>query len=182
MKDEKLVKLVISDPDRGVKIMTDEYSGLIYAVLRKRLSSNTFCDADIEDCAAETLAEAYFGIKNFDLSRMSLRSWLCMIAERNAADMLRKHYRSVRTVPLEDVSDISDGGAEEELVGKAEKQALVAALTKLSSVEREIVVRKYYLSQSSKRIASDMRLSVSNVDTKTHRAILKLRKIMEEQQ
>ena len=41
--------------------------------------------------------------------------------------------------------------------------------------DREILVRKYYLGQSSKQIAADMHMTVSNVDTRAHRAIRKLR-------
>ena len=182
MKDEKLIKILALDPDRGVRIMTDEYSGIIFSVIRKHLSSSVFCEADIEDCVAETLSDAYFGLKNFDISRGSLKTWLCTIAERNAKDALRRYYRSSGAIPLEEAADVTDVNAEDEAVSKAEKEALVSALKKLSAAEREIVVRKYYLSQPSKQIAAEMHLSVSNVDTKTHRAIAKLRKILEDQQ
>ena len=182
MKDEKLIKLILSDPDRGMRILTDEYGGLIFAVIRKYLSSSLFSYADVEDCAAETLSDAYFGSKSFDASKSSLKTWLCMIAERNAKDALRRYYKTAGTVPLDEAVSESDRKAEDEAVSKAEKEALVKALGMLPPTEREIIVRKYYLSQSSKQIAAVMRLSVSNVDTKAHRATAKLRKIMEEMQ
>ena len=46
----------------------------------------------------------------------------------------------------------------------------------LSKPDREIIVRKFILGQSSKEIAAILGLSVSNVDTRTHRAIKKLKK------
>ncbi len=182
MKDEKLVKLILSDPDRGMRILTDEYAGLIFAVIRKYLSSSLFSYADVEDCAAETLSDAYFGLKNFDASKSSLKTWLCTVAERRAKDALRRYYRSSGTVPLDEAVNVGDVSVEDEAASKAEKEALVKALGKLTRTEREIVVRKFYLSQSSKQIAEEMRLSVSNVDTKTHRAIEKLRRFLEDMQ
>lgn len=182
MKDEKLIKIIGTDPDRGMQIMTDEYSGLVLSVIRKYLSSSAFSYADVEDCAAETFSEAYFGLNGFDPSKSSLKTWLCLIAERNAKDALRRYYKTAGTVPLDEAETAYGAEVPDEAVSKAEKEALVSALKQLSKTEREIVVRKYYLSQPSKQIAKEMRLSVSNVDTKTHRAIAKLRKILEDRQ
>ena len=36
--------------------------------------------------------------------------------------------------------------------------------------------KKYYLNKSSKQIAKDLGMTVANVDTRTHRAISKLKK------
>ena len=44
--------------------------------------------------------------------------------------------------------------------------------------DSSILIRKYYLGQSSKTIAEELGMSVSNVDTRTHRAIMKLRTAM----
>ena len=43
--------------------------------------------------------------------------------------------------------------------------------------EFTILLRKYYFSDSSKEIAASLNLTVSAVDTRAHRAILKLRSI-----
>ncbi len=181
MKDEGLVKLILSDPDRGMRVLTGQYSGLICSVIRKYLSPSVFSDADIEDCAADTLSEAYFGINGFDISKCSLKTWLCMIAERNAKDMLRRYYKTAGTVPLDEALCAEDSEhTEDKLLEESEKKALVSALRKLPPADREIIVRKFWLSQPSKQIAAEMRMSVSNVDTKTHRAISKLRKLLEE--
>ena len=41
--------------------------------------------------------------------------------------------------------------------------------------DSDILFRKYYLGQSSKFIATKLNLTVSNVNTRAHRAVRKLR-------
>jgi len=48
----------------------------------------------------------------------------------------------------------------------------------LGEPDHEILIRKFYLLQPSKVIAEKMGMSVSAVDTRTHRAIAKLRDML----
>ena len=41
--------------------------------------------------------------------------------------------------------------------------------------DSDIMFRKYYLGQSSKTIAEKLNMTVSNVDTRAHRAVERLR-------
>ena len=52
---------------------------------------------------------------------------------------------------------------------------LMGAVKALGEPDCEIILRKFYLSQSSKEIAERLNMTVSNVDTRTHRAIKRLR-------
>ena len=45
----------------------------------------------------------------------------------------------------------------------------------MGSPDAQILIRKYYFGQGSKEIAGELGLSVSDVDTRTHRAMEKLR-------
>ena len=52
---------------------------------------------------------------------------------------------------------------------------LIKEVKALGEPDSEILMRKFYFSQSSKEIAEELNMTVSNVDTRTHRAIVKLR-------
>lgn len=50
-------------------------------------------------------------------------------------------------------------------------------LLRLLHKDSSIIIRKYYFGESSKKIADALNLTVSNVDTRMHRALNKLRKL-----
>ena len=178
MNDEGLLKLIKRSPDAGMEQLIKTYGALVCSIIRGRLAGSVFGESDIEDVAADTLADFWSKLDDVDLSKGSVKAYLCVIARRNAADALRKHYR-IRQIPIEKVPEAelayNVGGAE-----NAERLALTEAVEALGKPDSELIVRKYYLGQSSKEIADALGLSVSNVDTRTHRALMKLRKTLEE--
>lgn len=179
MRDEKLLRILHTDPERGMKLLIGEYAGLVYAVVRGRLSSSAFCPADIEGCAADTFSEFYCQLDKYEPEQGSIRAWLCLIAKRNALDALRRHYKDAQALSLDEESAAQyadDFSLEGNLEEKGLRLALVNAVKSLGDPDREIIVRKYFLAQSSKEIARILHMSVSNVDTRTHRAIQKLRR------
>ena len=68
-----------------------------------------------------------------------------------------------------------------ETADRAERLAFIEAVEALGKPDGEIIVRKYYLGQSSREIAERLHMTVSVVDTRTHRAIKRLKRIMGEQ-
>lgn len=178
MKDEKLLKLIMKDAEAGMERLVSQYGALVMAVVRSRLSGTRFCEADIEDCAAETFADFYAGLDGLDPSSAGVKGRLCVIAKRKAADRLRRFYREADAVPLtpEIAAAVPAPGSVEEALEKAESRAaLIAAVKALGEPDSEIIIRKFFLGQASKEIAEILGISVSNVDVRTHRAIKKLK-------
>ena len=61
MHDDALYQLLHQDPDAGMKALIDRYAGLVYAVVRSKLSPCVFCAADLKHCVAEVSAPFLFG-------------------------------------------------------------------------------------------------------------------------
>lgn len=179
MQDEKLLKKLHKNPDAGMRLLMDQYAGLVYTVVKGRLSPAVFCAADIEVCVADTFSEFYCDLHKYDPTSGSIKSWLCVIAKHNALDYVRRYYREVDVVSLDDAQANAQYADDFSLEGDFEDRDLRLELMKsirnLGAPDCEILVRKFYLSQSSKEIAEQLHLTVSNVDTRTHRAIKKLR-------
>lgn len=178
MNDEKLAKLLLSDPDRGMKKLIDEYGGLVSAVIAGKLRSARFCVQDAEDCAAETFFEFWRGFEKAPCPGSGIRARLCVIAKRNALDRVRRLYRQPDTLSADDENAAelaADYSLEGEFEKKEERRELIDAVTALGPPDSEIIIRRYYLGQSSKETAEELGMSVSNVDTRAHRAIKKLR-------
>jgi RNA polymerase sigma-70 factor (ECF subfamily) len=62
--------------------------------------------------------------------------------------------------------------AEDEL-----RREVFGAIKTLGEPDSSIIIRKYYFGESSKEIANALKLTVSGVDTRTHRALNKLRRL-----
>ncbi len=181
MKDDELIKLLQRKPDDGIKILTEQYAGLVYAVVMGKLNPLGFSSADIEECVADTFSEFYFDIDKFSSLSGSIKSFLCVIARNNAIDLVRKRKNENNYISLDDETVfeqfMDEFSIEENYECENLRQELMTAIKNLGEPDCEIIIRKFYLYQSSKQIAEKLDMTVSNVDTRTHRAIKKLKEI-----
>ncbi|WP_434309701.1 RNA polymerase sigma factor [Hominifimenecus sp. rT4P-3] len=182
MQDQDLLELLRRTPEPAISTLMERYGGLVYAVVRRKLPEGVFCAADVEGCVADTFSEFYLDLDRYAPEKGSIRSWLCVIARNNALDLVRRRYREANILPLdermmaENKESLLEGDWEErELRGRT-----LTAVKELGEPDREILLRKFYLGESSKEIAARLGLTAVNVDTRTHRAIGKLRKKLKE--
>lgn len=177
MRDDELLQLIETDPEAGMKLLTDRYAGLVFSVVRGKMQG--FCDTDVESCVSDVFSDFYLGRGNIDPERGSIKAWLCVIAKRKAIDCLRARAKEQGNVSLDDeqtaVQVTDTFSVEGDFEDREQRKALLQAIRDLGEPDHEILVRKFYLSQPSKVIAEKMGMSVSAVDTRTHRAIAKLR-------
>lgn len=175
MRDDEILALLRENPEKGLKLLTKQYGRLVYAVVRRNLGRAA--EADIETCAADVFAEFYLELDKYDPSKGSLKAWLCTIARHNALDAARKNKE---TLPLDEEIISEESSVEGELEESELRKAVLAEVKCLPEPDREILLRKFYLGESSKEIAKRLKMSVSNVDTRTSRAIERLRKNLNE--
>lgn len=174
MTDAELLDILRKNPEKGIKVLIKQYGGLVYAVVKRNLVG--FSETDIEACVSDTFSEFYLDLNKFDLSKGSIKAWLCVIARHNAVDLARKNP----PLPLDDELNATDISIESDLEEHEMRRAVLNAVKSLDEPDREILLRKYYFGNSSKQIAARLGMSVSNVDTRASRAVEKLRKSLED--
>ena len=179
MDDRKLLRLLRKDPNAGMEKLIETYAGLVYAVVARSIPDPCDFASELEACVSDVFSEFYCTLHTYDPSLSSIKTWLCVLARNNAVDLLRKH-RVFLSLDDEDVLFQLPGGAsaEEIILEKESRRALLQAIHDLGEPDRTILLRKFYYRQPSKRIADELGMTVSNVDTRTHRAIAKLRKMI----
>lgn len=181
MEDSKLLRLLRKDPSAGMEQLMNQYAGLVYAVVKGRLACASYISTDVEDCVAEVFCEFFSALDRYDSAVSSIKTYLCVLARNNATDVLRKRARQNGEISLDadghtlQAADSID--IESELTESELRRELLGAVKSLGEPDTSIIIRKYYLCESSKTIAQALGLSVSNVDTRTHRALNKLRKL-----
>ena len=129
--------------------------------------------AAAEDVTAQAFERAYRKRRSYRASRGTLDAWLFGIARNAALDELRKRKRRAS---LE--SDPEDTGApapEDQAELALRREAVRAALASLDGQERDLIALKFAGGLSNGEIARVLRVSESNVGTRLHRTITKLR-------
>ncbi len=176
MTDAQLFDLIRKDAGKGIAAITREYGGLVYAVISRKLSGTHVDKSEIETCAADTISEFYLDLDKFDLNKGSIKAWLCTIAVHNAVDILRRNM----PLSLDEEKAVSEHSPENEFEDREMRRTVLDAVKSLGEPDREIILRKYYLGESSVKIAARLKMTVSNVDTRTSRAVEKLRHDLED--
>jgi RNA polymerase sigma-70 factor (ECF subfamily) len=128
---------------------------------------------------AQAFERAYRRRRTFRASRGSPEAWLFGIARNAALDELRRRrHRAMLETDPEDVAAATEPEERAELTLR--RETVRAALTELSGHERDIVALKFAGGLSNGEIARVLRISESNVGTRLHRTIEKLREACDE--
>ncbi|MDE6412592.1 MAG: RNA polymerase subunit sigma-24, partial [Eubacterium sp.] len=89
MFDSALIKMIRSDQNKGLSNLIDQYTPLVYTIVRNKISS--VCSAeDIEEVVSDVFITFYNQIESVDLSKGSIAAYLMTIAKRKAVDKFRK--------------------------------------------------------------------------------------------
>lgn len=131
-----------------------------------------------EDLCAMTFERAWSSRHRYNSRRGAVSTWLFTIARRVLADHLRKH-RPV-SVSLAAVELVDEASPEDSAQRNADATKLIAMLHTLTADDRELIALKYGADMTNREIASVMGISESNVGTRLHRLIQKLRVAWEE--
>ena len=179
ISDIDLLKLLNNKPEVGIKMMMDNYMALIYTIIFNKLSG-MYSKEDIEECVSDVFFEVFHYKDRIDLERGTIKAFLAIIAKRKAIDMYRKNKRNTH-IPIDDLSQdlcsIEDNVANSILIEES-NLVLINAIKSLGDPDSEIIIRKYYLYQSSKDISKDIGLKVNTIDKKVSRCMQKLKKVL----
>ena len=127
-----------------------------------------------EDVTALAFERAYRKRSGFSVRRGSAEAWLFGIARNAALDELRKLKR--RTHLAEEPVDVMSPGPDEEVERAFRREEVRAALATLDARDRDLVALKFVGGLSNGEIARVLGISETNVGSRLHRAVEKLRK------
>ena len=178
MQEQEMFRLIEEDPQKGFEQLMRRYGALAASVARNLLLAGGFGESDVEDVLAESLLELYRNRRRLDPEKGSLKALFCSIARHRSIDRLRQKREEYALSELAELPD--DFSLEEKVLEKELREQVLAAVRRLEEPEREIILRKYYLGQSSTEIAGQLGLSPGNVDVKAHRAVVRLREMLGE--
>ena len=140
-----------------------------------------------EDAAQESFLRAYQNLHRYDQSR-PFPTWLLSIAAHYCIDRLRRRKLSVFSIDEEnddgstfEIADPASPDPEAESVKHEERDRLHGMLKDLDDTDRAAIIMRYWYDYSEVEIAESLRLTVSAVKSRLHRARRSLAGMWEEQ-
>jgi RNA polymerase sigma-70 factor, ECF subfamily len=127
-----------------------------------------------EEVTAQAFERAYRKRSTYRPGRGSAEAWVFGIARHAALDELRRRKR--RATLEGDPEDVHGTSPEDHAEAVVRRETVRAALAELDPRDRELVVLKFHGGLSNTEIARVLGLSESNVGTKLHRTMEKLRR------
>jgi RNA polymerase sigma-70 factor, ECF subfamily len=134
--------------------------------------------AAAEDVTAQVFERAYRKRRSYRAGRGTPDAWLFGIARNAALDELRRRGRSARLEA--EPEDLAAAALDEEAELTRRRLMVRAALSSLDGRERDLIPLKFAGGLSNAEIGRVLRVSESNVGTRLHRTITKLRKTCHE--
>jgi RNA polymerase sigma-70 factor (ECF subfamily) len=127
-----------------------------------------------EEVTAQAFERAYRRRASFRPGRGPVEAWLFGIARNAALDELRRRKR--RAALEAEPEDVGLAPSDEQADLLLRREAVRAALASLEPRERDLVALKFAGGLSNAEIARVLGISESNVGTRLHRTIERLRK------
>ncbi len=175
MEDNKIVQLLKSAPDDGLRVILSEYGGLMKAVITRILGSDN--KNDIEECISDTLLQFWKSVDLFDEKRESgLKAYICKIARNTAINRKRKLSKSLDIFLEYELA--SDFDIDDAIISNLNGAVVTAAINRLSEPDRTIFIQRYYYCRSVKEIARGLGLDSKTVENKLYRRKTKLRDML----
>lgn len=178
MNDEKMLLAIKEKDEKVMALVIQKYSKLLWKVASAVLI-NTASVEDIEECVADAFIHLWMNPEKYIPEKGKLSSYLAMVVRSKAIDRYRLIARK-QEVPIEKEVLIYQSEILTEIVSKEEKEKLLLCIEKLESMDREIVIRRFYHNQKPKAIAVALNLNGKQVENRLYRIKQKLRKMMEE--
>jgi RNA polymerase sigma-70 factor (ECF subfamily) len=128
---------------------------------------------EAEDAAQETFLRAFDNLRRYD-SQRSFSTWLLSIAAHYCIDQIRKRHMTLISLddsPYLDPPDLAPG-PETALGRREEQESVKRLLATLNPQDRAAVVLFYWYELSYEEIAESLKLTVSAVKSRLHRARL----------
>lgn len=181
MTDSEIRSVLKQSPDKGQRMIFDEYCGYVYAVCSNKLKS-VGTNEDIDECVSDAFAAIF---RHFDVPsdiNGDIRGIIGTITKRTAIDAYRRLAKKYRTtVPIDDELSATlyspqrvDADAERSAV----RNILFDCIERLGEPDSSVIVFHYFYGKTSKQIASIINMTDAAVQKRISRARGKLKKLL----
>ena len=158
MSDDEILNMLVSD-NGGLEEAKHKYTPLVMQICRGFLVN----DNDAEEACADCFIRLWKTRRQIDISKSSLKTYICMLARHAAIDKARS-LDKFDTEPIDDNDLGVDVDYEDEAAKRINMQVIAKCVSSMSSPAREIFIDRYYFQMSVKTIAGRYGLKPKKVE------------------
>jgi RNA polymerase sigma factor (sigma-70 family) len=174
--DKELLSRVGQGDVKSYGKLIDRYSRYVTAVVC-RTAGNSLANEDIEEVASDVFIRIWQNSCSIILESDSLKPYLARMAKNLTLNKVRSSRRH-NDLPLD--LGANPEGCSQDLEGFETRDAINSAINRLSETDRELFIRRYFLSEQVKSLAERFRLNRNTVVTRLARARKKLAQFLKE--
>lgn len=166
--DDKIIELIKSQDDEGLRLLKQQYSGLMHYIVGNILENHR----DTEECISDIYIKVWKSIESYSPEKGKLSTWLTIISRNTALNYLKQKHRTHEVLK----EKIADTSSLEEIVLRRERaKKLKGIVSTLSLEEQNIFYRKYYYLQKTTQVAAELGMTERSIEGKLYRLRKKLR-------
>ncbi len=173
MNDDKIIKLLNHNPSRGLSLAIDTYGALVKTIAVRILGYEN--QQDIEECISDVFVELWKSIKNYDKNKGTLKNYIISIARYVSINAFNRKINKNQLIPLEENEIEAEHDLDDEAFKSVNKKIIKETLNGMPHPDKEIFIRRYYLYESVREIASKLNLNDKAVENKLYRGKEKLK-------
>jgi RNA polymerase sigma factor (sigma-70 family) len=168
-------QLIAGDED-AIRALYARFGRPVYAMGLRLLGSAEAA----EELTQDVFLAAWRKGARFDPARGRLSTWLMAIAHNMAVDRLRHDHGAARPVVVL-VDEVPEPPGTDEEEGVLDRETARRALAGISPAERHLLSQAYFYGRTAREIAEAEGIPLGTVKTRLRTALIKLRKIQNEQ-
>ena len=176
--DLELVERIRQGEQAALDLLYKRYSSPVYSLVWKVLQS----PEEAEDVALDVFWQVWRQADRYDPARGAPPAWIFTLARSRAIDRLRaRNRREDRNVSIDDptlrIDPLDENASPDQVVSfRQSRDAVRAALTKLSAVQREAVELAFLKGLTHVEIAERLGQPLGTVKTRIRQGLIRLRK------
>jgi len=153
---------------QALNFIVDKYSNLVFKVAHSVLNSGYYAQ-HTEECASDVFFSVWNNIESFDDEKGNFKYWITAIAKYKAIDYKRKLSKLNTSECIDDFILSDETNIENSIIEKEKRKELLEVLEMLSTDDREIFIRRYFLSETIDEIAKSFNVDRNIIDKRLSR-------------
>ena len=173
INEQNYLNELLNRNEEALEYIIDNYSALVNGVVRNVL--NSLCNEGlIEECISDIFLGVWNNIDKFKGDNSKFKSWIAGISKYKAIDYYRK-YKKGQEDNIENYCISDNSNLEEKVICGIETDKVMKLISEFKEPDKSIIVMKFLLGYSSKKISQCLGLTSMCVDTKICRARKKIK-------
>ena len=175
--DALLVQMLLARNEEALRTVIDTHGRLVFGVATRILGEASIA----EEVAQDTFVALWRRPGAFDPSRGSLQSFLAGVARNKAVDRVRREEslrRTKESLAAEIEATVNPSADRDVAADVDERDAVVAALGKLSPLQREAIVLAYFGGRTYREVAAELDIPEGTAKTRLRDGLIRLRQLL----